>query len=470
MKKINVMHRACAAALAVVLSAGVMTGCGKKDASKDEQGRTIISVGGWPQKEGVALDNYNSRKERFEKDNPDVVVEPNAWSFDRKSFYAKAAGGQLPTVFGVAYTEMPEIISSEYSADITEALKKRGYDGKFNKSVLDIVSKDGKIYAFPNNAYILGLGINTDMFEKAGLMEADGTPKQSKDWYELADFAVKIKEATGKAGVVFPSADGYGGWMFSCLAWSFGVDFMERDADGKWKATFNTPEAQEALQYIKDLKWKYKVLPGASLVNGTEYYKTFAVGEAAMLMAAGDLPRNVFQYEMNRDSLGMIAMPAGPKKHVSLLGGTVFCINPDATDDQIDVALRWIETQTHYDATEEFKTNAQDEMKKQLEENRLIGVKSMSVWSSSADSLKFEYGLIDKNRNVNENHVKLYNNFVADCPAEIQPEEPVCAQELYKELDNCIQEVLLNENADCAEILEKANTDFQKNYLDNLTY
>ncbi len=281
---------------------------------------------------------------------------------------------------------------------------------------------------------------------------------------------MKIKEATGKPGIVFPTANNYGGWMFSCLAWSYGVDFMEKGEDGKWKATFNTPEAAEALRYMKDLKWKYDVLPNNAIIDGTEFYKTFAIGNAAMLMAAGDMPQYVYQYEMNRDSIGMIGLPAGPKKFVSLLGGTVFCINQNATEDQIDAAVRWIETQTHYTATDDFKANADGEMKKQLDENRLIGTKSMSVWSGNAESLQYEYSLIDKNRNVNENHVKLYNNFVADCPADIQPEEPVCAQELYGILDSCLQEVLTNENADCAAILEKANNDFQQNYLDNLTY
>ena len=78
--------------------------------------------------------------------------------------------------------------------------------------------------------------------------------------------------------------------------------------------------------------------------------------------------------------------------------------------------------------------------------------------------------MIDKYANSNINHVKLYNDFVADCPAKIQPEEPVCAQELYGILDNCIQEVLTNKDADCATVLEKANSDFQANYLDNVDY
>ena len=37
---------------------------------------------------------------------------------------------------------------------------------------------------------------------------------------------------------------------------------------------------------------------------------------------------------------------------------------------------------------------------------------------------------------------------------------------LYALLDACIQEVLTNENADCAALIQKAASDFQQNYLE----
>jgi len=91
----------------------------------------------------------------------------------------------------------------------------------------------------------------------------------------------------------------------------------------------------------------------------------------------------------------------------------------------------------------------------------------MSIWSTNSESLSYEHSLIDKNANANQNHVKLYNDFVTDCPAEIQAEVPVCAQELYGVLDGCIQEVLTNKDADCAKLIKEACADFQANYLDN---
>lgn len=52
---------------------------------------TVILVGSWYSKEGVDLDNANKKKARFEEANPDVVIQPDLWTFDRKAFYAKAA-------------------------------------------------------------------------------------------------------------------------------------------------------------------------------------------------------------------------------------------------------------------------------------------------------------------------------------------------------------------------------------------
>lgn len=462
--------KAVALCMATILAVGAMAGCSNKATDKDEQGRTILSVGGWPSKEGKELDKMTERKANFEAKNTDVVIEPDKWSFELKTFFAKATGGQLPDLFYTHYTEIPQIMEGEYAADLSKALKERGYDGKFNEKILELVSDGDKVYGFPYEAYILGVGFNTELMKEAGLVEADGTPKQPKDWYELAEFAVQIKEKTGKPGFVFPSSGNNGGWIFNPVAWSFGVDFMEQDKDGNWKATFNTPEAVEALQFIKDLKWKYDVLPANTLIDGTEYYKTFATGNAGMLIAAGDMPRRLTQYGMKPDQIGMMAMPAGPKRHVTLIGGNVYCVSEGATDDQIDAALRWIEMTSDYRATEEYKANTVESLDTKLEKGQLVGIKSMSPWAGDTESVAYLNKMIDGMANSNPNHVKLYNEFVANCPAEVQAEEPVCTQELYGILDACIQEVLTNKDADCKSLVEKANADFQSNYLDNLDF
>lgn len=469
-KNINAV-RIISIAAVIALSVGSFAGCGKKVSDKDEQGRTVITIGNYPTMEGDARDAWDAKWQKFEADNPDVKITPDMWEFDLKTFYAKEAGGRLPNLFKSHFTEIGQYMDIECVADITDVLKKRGYEGKFNPQILDIVSDDeGRIYAFPVATYILGLLINTDMFEAAGLMEADGTPKQPKDWYELADFAVKIKEKTGKPGFVFPSANNQGGWMFTCVAWSFGAEFMKQDENGQWKATFNSPEAAEALQYIKDLKWKYDVLPANTLIDATEYYKTFGVGGAAMMMASGTGTKQFVRYGLDPNSIGAIALPAGPKRHVTLMGGDLYALSKESTEDQIDAAIRWLETTYNHEATEDFKTNKIVELEKAVSDKQVVGIKALKPWSGETESIQLENSMLEKYANINLNHVKLYNDFVENCTADIQPEEPVCAQQLYEVLDGCIQEVLSNKDADCVAVLEKANSDFQTDYLDDIAY
>ena len=473
MKKVRINRKKAAALImAGVMTLSVFSACGSKSTNDtDENGKTVITVGSWPDKEGTELDNMNARKDAFEQANPDVSIKPDPWKFERQTFYAKASGRQLPIVYGAGFTELPEIISSGFAADLSSILSKRGYDGMFNPIVLDVISKDDAIYVMPEGVTLMGLMINTDLFKEAGLLDVDGTPKQPETWNDVVDFAVKIKKATGQPGFVIPTAGNNGGWLFTALAWSFGVDFMEKDADGKWKATFNTPEAAEALQFIKDMKWKYDILPSNSLINAEEWRKIFGTGQAGITFGAGDYPANsVAQYGIEPNSIGMVAMPKGPKKHVTLLAGNFSCINSEATEKQIDAGVRWLETKFSHKLTDEFKTNKKAEIDLKIKNNQLVGIKGMSVWSNESEALKYEQQLIDENINTNPNHVRLYNEFAANCPCEVRAEEPVSAQQLYATLDRCLQEVMTNEIADCAAILEKANSDFQSNYLDNLTY
>ena len=190
-----------------------------------------------------------------------------------------------------------------------------------------------------------------------------------------------------------------------------------------------------------------------------------------MLIAAGDFPRKVVSCDMKPERAGIMAIPSGPKKHVTLLGGSVYALSNNSTEDQIDAGVRWIKQSYTPIISDTFKENKKKEIESYRDKGQLVTIQSMSPWNSNAETVKYESELRTSMANANINHVRLYNEFVAnlgDC--ELRPEEPVCAQELYGILDGCIQEVLTNKDADCAALLEKANSDFQSNYLDNIDY
>lgn len=456
-----------AVAMASVLSVGVLAACGNNGES--ETGEVTMSVGAWPSS-GDKVAIMEGRKAEFEQVNPTIKIEPDTWSFDLKTFYPKAEAGMLPDLFATYFTEFSKLTDGDYILDMTDAMKANGLYENLNPRIKEVVSLDGKVYAMPTEAYVLGLNVNIDLFEKAGFMNEDGTPKQPKDWYELAEMAKTIKEKTGEAGFIFQTSNNCGGWIFTNVAWSFGVNFMKANDDGTWTATFDTPEAVEALQFIKDLKWKYDCVPANVNVDAEEAKKSLCTGKAAMMI---DGPVEwVNKYEMDVNDYGIIALPAGPSRRVALMGGKISTVSKKkGNEGKIDAALKWIKFNgTDYTIDDTQKAKMEENLQDRVNKGTWVGVKTLSLWDESSENTKTRDELIDKMCNINPNHVKLYNESLFDSELEFQAEEPMCAQDLYGLLDNIIQEVYTNEKADCAALIKQANEDFQKNYLDKFVY
>lgn len=174
-------------------------------------------------------------------------------------------------------------------------LHRPGNPDALTQQMIDIVSQDGKIY---------------------------GIPLYPTTYDEQIETAVTIKEKTGKSGFVMPTRDRIGGWFFLNLAWSYGTEFMTQGDDGKWTAHLNSAECVAALQYLKDLKWKYDVLPENNLIGIDDIFKLVGTDQAAMsfgMDAHKDSP--VQNYGMSKDNLSMGPVMEGPAGRCSQLGG-----------------------------------------------------------------------------------------------------------------------------------------------------
>ena len=469
--KIN-FKRTAAFALAGILAVTCFAGCGK-GSDKDEQGRTIIEVGGYPTQEGVGMDNFNAKIETFMKDNPDVNVKGDTYAFAVDTFFSKAAGGQLPNVFNTAYTEVQTCVGLGGGRIVKDSAKKYGYDKKtLNSRIYDggVIAKDDRLYMIPQYTYALGLAFNGNLFEQAGLVDKNGDYMVPKTWDEVAQFAAQIKEKTGKAGFVTPSINRACGWLFTPVAWSYGVEFMKQDKDGKWIATFDSQEMVDALQFYYDLKWKYDVVPAdIALLDNSSAPQKLAAGEAAMLLRAPDYFDKLNAMGVDIKDFGLMPIPAGPKRHVTLLGGSGLMISEKSTDDQVDAAMRWIAITTNHKLTDTIIANKIKEYETRAAENKGIGVLELSNWDEDTEIVKWEREYELENANLDLKKVETYNDFATGKGyknIEIQPEEPMCAQELYAIIDKLVQEVFTNKNVDIAKIVKDANKDFQQNYLD----
>ncbi|MEG2670148.1 MAG: extracellular solute-binding protein, partial [Oscillospiraceae bacterium] len=376
-----------------------------------------------------------------------------------------ATSGQLPTMYTTFHTEVKKIIDAGFSADITEELKKVGYLEKMNPDLVDLVKKDGKVFGIPRDAYSLGLTANVELFRQADLLDENGVPKFPKTYEELAQTASTIKQKTGKAGMVLPTINNCGGWHFMNIAWSFGTEFMKQE-NGKWKATFNSPETVAALQYVKDLKWKYNALPDNALIDIPEMQKLFATDQGAMYFSAPPDVQLVEVYDMDKKKFSVGAVPEGPKGKYSLTGGKAYMFNPNATPEQIDACLKWLTiTGESPEINDDQKKAIDTALKTQADDGQIVGIYTEGAWKDD-ERLKFVAETTGKYQNI---ETKMFEQYMKNDGVKIRPEEPMNCQELYKILDACIQEVITEKDSDPKALIEKANSDFQQNYLDKIS-
>ncbi len=443
-------------------------GGGEGSGTKGAEGKIAFSVGSWPstsEKAAKRRAQYDDMEKRFEEANPDYDVVGDTWSFSLDTFLAKAAAGNLPDLYDTYFTEGARVIKAGYCKDITKFVEKYGYKDMINSSLNHLITSDGKYYMLPDSAYHMGLYLHKGLFEQAGLVNEDGSVKVPQTYEELAESAKIIKDKTGQYGIVICTANNTGGWNFLNIAWSFGTEFMKQDENGKWIATFDSPECAAALQYIKDLRWKYDVIPHESFATGAEQQKYFGSNQVAMFIGTPPQDELITIYGMKHDDIVIANLPAGPGGRYSQIGGVLSVLNSKVNDAQADGIFKWLEhANRSYNLSDDSKVSMENNYKLRNEAGKLVGVYQFSPWSDKAEKTSYEKSIIDKYANVPAANVKEFNN----PPAELQlkPEEPVACQELYAVLDGCIQKVITDENADPAALLKEAAANFQKDQLD----
>ncbi len=458
--------------LVVCMLFALLVGCtgGGDSGGTTPDGKIIIEPGNWSvssDPEDVArLDSIVSA---FEEMYPNITIKTgNTYKYDVSTFSMKVASGQLATTLDTYFTEIQAMIADGLVADITDELEANGLLDKLDPDVLKLCSdENGRVYAFPFEAYRMGLVINKSLFEQAGLVNADGSPKVPETWEELVEYARIIKQKTGTAGFVMPTTGNAGGWQFMNIAWSNGVEFEEQQSDGSWKAVFNTQEFKDSLQYIHDLKWKYGVLPADTLIDHQGYYRIFATGQAAMALCAPD-QINLFvqNYGMDLDDIYYAKMPAGTEGRVTQTGGGLTIFNKNATSEQIDAAIKWLMFRGRtYDIDETVEANIRGDSQAKVESGCVVYPEDLaSVWDYAPRDERYEEIMSDY-ANVN---MENFQSYLDTSDVVLRAEEPVACQQLYSVLDAVIQEILTNRNADIDALAQQAVSDFQSNYLDNL--
>jgi multiple sugar transport system substrate-binding protein len=211
-----------------------------------------------------------------------------------------------------------------------------------------------------------------------------------------------------------------------------------------------------ALQFIKDLKWKYGVIQSDILIDNEQMFKLFATDQVAMAMMTPEwIPLLVEKYHMKLEEIGVTILPAGPAGHVNQTGGNYCIINPMISKEKQDAA--WMNITFNYD-TELF-----EEMTKlRVKQKRIVGFPQLASFKGERKAVYDR--ILDKYRNVPR-----YERFSNDASNYAKPEPPFFCQQLYSEgLTPAVQSVLTNPNADPQKVLNDGVKLFQSRFLDKV--
>jgi len=250
-----------------------------------------------------ALQGWQSTLAGFEKENPNIKldyvgVDAQGWAQYIQKVATMIAGGENPDVMWVA-TEGIRLLSTNHLSYPVDSLLSRdkadmqGYLSDVPPSLLNSFRIDGKLWELPYSFNDMVMWYNSALFKKAGI------PRPASDW-TVEDFLKTAQKLTvsenGKTTQYGFAVDG--GYFTGILPWLF-ANGTSPYKDNMTKGNLDDPRVIQAVQFMHDLIYKYKVspVPGAP---GFDPIDAFVAGKVAMF-GAGRWPLLTFIPEHFKD-------------------------------------------------------------------------------------------------------------------------------------------------------------------------
>jgi ABC-type glycerol-3-phosphate transport system substrate-binding protein len=422
----------------------------------------ITVVGKPPESQPESLKSWTEQVKRFEQRYPNVTINGSDYAYAPDTFASLVAGKQVPTLFEVYLSDPGKIIDQGIAADLSSVFDANKLRDVFNPNILAITSKDGKVYGIPRFAYAMGLAYNINQLKEAGFSAPPS------NWEELATMAQKLTNRDqARAGFSFIT-DGSNatGWQFTTLAYTWGAkqsSIVSPNGDGKYKAGFAEGAPVGAMSYVKDLRWKYDVLPRENL-DWAKNGEGLATGRSAMAVMAGDQftwMRMTFP-DVDMSQFGYAPLPTGPDgKSVSLVGGNIAMISSAATADEQEAAV-YFRLFTQFDPAE-IQIGYENSKK---DPTVVIGAPTLPLYVGSYQEAAMK--LQNKYANLPTSNYAPFVNGVTSGKVALEAEPATAGQEYYGAVGAVVSSILTDQSVDPAPALTQAATTFQTNVLDQL--
>lgn len=281
----------------------------------------------------------------FEAENSDITVklETQSWDDIYTVLDTKIQNNRAPDILeldaaGPAYAaedllyEAEEIVSGDTLADI-------------EPSFIDSAKIDGVAYGLPTVASTRALFYNKDLFAQAGVTAPP------KTWDELLAAAKKISALGGGVhGYGMPLGSEEAQAETSIFAYGAGASW---ESDGKM--TIDTPEAKEALTFMKRMIDEGVTQPNPGATDRTPLLDVFIQGKIGMIQG---LPPIVGQInEKNPDLRWEIAPSPTKDGSPTTLGVADYFVGFDKGEDKQEAIAKFLDFFYQQDNYVKFNDN-----------------------------------------------------------------------------------------------------------------
>lgn len=252
-----------------------------------------------------------------------------------QKYATAAAGGSAPDFVSLDLVYAPAFAKSGTLEDLTDLARSLPYFEHLSKAHIGTGTYDGRIYAVPMSADASVLLWNKKLFRQAGLDPEKGPT----DWAEIEAAAGKVNALGGDIrGFYFAGAcGGCNAFTFMPLIWASGGDILVDD--GK-RATLDTPQMHDAINFYRDLVAKGYVPESAKTDSGKNFFGGFATDKVGIspigAFAIGNLVKNYPDVEF-----GVTFLPGKEGGRASFAGGDNFVVT--AGRDNLDAAREFLE-------------------------------------------------------------------------------------------------------------------------------
>jgi len=299
-----------------ILLVSLLSGCAKSDKPEVVHLRLMM----WGKQDELGF--YNESLKVFYRDHPNirVSVELIPWSHVFDKLLISTAGGRTPDVSRVDSTYFTPCAAKGVLECLDQYIEN---DPTFNigdfyeEAVEGWGMYDGKIYGLPSDIDIYAMYYNKTMFDKYHVPYPDAT----WDWNRFLWAAKQLtKDLDGDGNLEQWGCVPDTWWQD--YVWQNGGDIVTKDNK---QCMLDQPEAYEALQWMADLRGKYRVAPTPANMADIGPQKLFTNGQIGMIISGSWAAPLIWDKEITNFEYDAAPIPMG-KRRAAFMGGAAFGI------------------------------------------------------------------------------------------------------------------------------------------------